>query len=93
VLKQHGLALSGGNEFASVEPGAWYRLAMQHRDDRADACFLSCTTIRSVAAIEALERDLGMPVVTSNQAMAWHALRTGGVMDKMQGFGRLFREF
>lgn len=92
VLKEHGLALGGGNAFAAVEPGAWYRLAMEHRDSRADAYFLSCTTIRSTPVIAALERDLGKPVVTSNQAMVWHALRTGGVKDRISGFGRLFSE-
>jgi len=92
VIKEHGLALDGGNAFAGVEPGAWYRLAMQHRDINADAYFLSCTTIRATPVIEALERDLGKPVVTSNQAMAWHALRTGGVRDKVAGFGRLFSD-
>ena len=90
VIKQKGLALDGGNAFAAVEPGAWYRMTMENRDPRADAYFLSCTTIRSTPIIAALERDLGKPVVTSNQAMAWHALRTGGVRDKVDGFGQLF---
>jgi maleate isomerase len=92
VLSEKGLALNGGNEFAGVEPGEWYRMTMNSQDARADAYFLSCTTIRSTPVIAALERDLGKPVVTSNQAMAWHALRTGGVKDKMPGFGKLFSE-
>ncbi len=92
VIKQKGLALSGGNAYAAVEPGAWYRMTMDNLDVRADAYFLSCTTIRSTPIIAALERDLGKPVVTSNQAMVWHALRTGGVRDQMPGFGKLFSE-
>jgi maleate isomerase len=92
TLSEKGLALNGGNEYAAVEPGEWYRMTMAARDARADAYFLSCTTIRSTPVIAALERDLGKPVVTSNQAMAWHALRTGGVKDKVSGFGRLFSE-
>jgi maleate isomerase len=36
-----------------------------------------------------LERDIGRPVVTSNQVAAWHALRTMGVKDKLTGFGQL----
>jgi maleate isomerase len=36
-----------------------------------------------------LERNLGKSVVTSNQAMVWHALRTGGVRDEIVGFEEL----
>jgi len=90
VLRDFGLALSGGEAFAKVDPGEWYRLALANRHDEAEAYFLSCTTIRAVPVISALERDLGKPVVTSNQALAWHALRTGGVRDQMPGFGELF---
>jgi maleate cis-trans isomerase len=30
--------------------------------------------------------------VTSNQAIAWHCLRSSGVGDKVRGFGALLRE-
>jgi maleate isomerase len=74
-----------------VEPGEWYRLAITQRHPDADAYFLSCTTIRAAPVIDALERDLGKPVVTSNQAVAWHSLRIGGVRDQTTGFGALLR--
>ncbi len=46
------------------------------------------------ANIEALEKEFpGVNVVTSGQAITWHALRLGGIKDKVQGYGRLFREF
>lgn len=90
VLSETGLDLEGGNEYAGVEPGEWYRLVLANRHPEADAYFLSCTTIRAVPVIATLERDLGKPVVTSNQAMVWHALRLGGVRDQLNGFGRLF---
>jgi maleate isomerase len=91
VLHEVGLDLHGGGAaYADVEPAAWYRLAMANRHHDADAYFLSCTTIRATPVISMLERDLGKPVVTSNQAMAWHALRAGGVRDHVAGFGALF---
>jgi maleate isomerase len=92
VLSETGLDLKGGNAYAAVEPGQWYRHVTAQRTSDADAYFLSCTTIRAVPVIAALERDLGKPVVTSNQAMAWHALRRGGVQDKVEGFGALLAE-
>ncbi len=92
VLHEIGLELTDGAAFAGVAPEEWYRLTLGHRRAEADAYFLSCTTIRSTPVIEALERKLEKPVVTSNQALAWHALRTGNVRDKMSGFGRLFSQ-
>jgi maleate isomerase len=39
--------------------------------------------------LDSLERRLGKPVVTSNQAGAWAALRRIGIEDSMAGYGRL----
>jgi maleate cis-trans isomerase len=44
-------------------------------------------------AIEPVERELGVAVMTSQQAILWKALRTAGINDRIDGFGRLFREF
>jgi maleate isomerase len=90
VLRDIGLDLAGSAAYARIEPGEWYRLAIANQHADADAYFFSCTTIRSTPIIAALEQDLGKPVVTSNQALAWHALRTGGVRDSVPGFGELF---
>jgi maleate isomerase len=42
-------------------------------------------------AVEA-ETVLGKPVIAVNTATYWHALRTGGITDKMAGKGRLLAE-
>jgi maleate cis-trans isomerase len=39
-----------------------------------------------------LEEEIGKPVITSNQATFWRALRMAGVPDKIEGFGRLLQE-
>lgn len=38
------------------------------------------------------EPVLGKPVIAVNTATYWHALRTGGIADKVQGVGRLLAE-
>jgi maleate isomerase len=91
VLREHGLELERGSAFAEVEPTTWYRLVMEHRHPDADAYFISCAQVRSAEVIEALERDLQRPVITSNQAAMWHCLRSGGIRDTVNGFGTLFR--
>ena len=45
------------------------------------------------AVADEAERWLGKPVIAVNIATYWHALRTGGVADKVQGCTRLMREF
>ncbi len=57
----------------------------------ADAVFISCGALRSTEIIESLERDLGKPVIGSNQASMWNCLRLAGIKDKIDGFGRLLR--
>jgi maleate isomerase len=93
VLKERGLDIDGGVEMAEIEPERWFRETVALRDPAADAYFLSCTTIRSADVIERLEDALERPVITSNQAMLWQALRDGGIDDRIDGFGRLLRDF
>lgn len=93
VLAERGLGLDGGVEMAAVEPERWFAETVALRDPAADAYFISCTTIRSADVIDALEDALGKPVLTSNQAMLWQALRDTGIDDKISGFGRLLKDF
>ncbi|MFC7472750.1 hypothetical protein ACFQS7_00180 [Dankookia sp. GCM10030260] len=98
-LAAHGVAVAGGSclgvntnaAMARVPPA---RIADQARAAAraapgAEACFISCTAIRSAGLIAGLEAELGLPVITSNQVMAWHALRRLGIPDAVAGYGRL----
>lgn len=61
----------------------------------ADLVVIGCSALRACPPngfIDELEKELGKPVVTSTQAFMWIMLRTAGVMDKITGYGRLFRE-
>lgn len=83
--------LGGSDASCSTPPQFWYDTAMALRRDDADAYFLSCANIRSIDVIEDLERALKKPVVTSNQAALWRALRTAGIRDSVPGLGVLLR--
>jgi maleate isomerase len=56
---------------------------------RAQAVFVSCTAIRALNIVAPLEHELGIPVLTSNQAAFWHAMRLGGVHRRVDGYGQL----
>jgi len=66
-----------------------YALARAVDADDAEAVFLSGTGIPTVTVLEALEQDIGKPVISSASAMMWHALRLAGVGQSIIGYGRL----
>lgn len=55
-----------------------------------DAVFVSCTSVRLAEAVAGIERRTGLPVTSSNHALAWHCLRLAGIDDSIDGRGRLF---
>jgi len=91
VLAARGLGLRSPEEMLAEPPRTWFDLALKHRHPDADAYLISCTAIRSLEIIEDLENVLGRPVLTSNQAMAWHAMRLCGIDDPVLGVGMLLR--
>ena len=60
------------------------------RRHKVDVVFVSCTSVRLMASAARIEQQLGVPVTSSNHAMAWHCLRLAGVNDKLPQFGRLY---
>jgi maleate isomerase len=58
----------------------------------ADTIWYSCPHWAVADAIDVLERELEVSIVTANQAIVWHALRRCGVNDRIEGYGRLCRE-
>ena len=55
-----------------------------------DAVFVSCTSVKLAESIAEIEGDIGIPVTSSNHALAWHCLRLSGINDKISNNGKLF---
>jgi maleate cis-trans isomerase len=55
----------------------------------AQGVLISGTGLPTAGIVERLERDLGKPVVTSQAATLWQALRIAGISDRVAGYGRL----
>ncbi len=85
-----GRGIEPNREIGMLSPEAAYRQASAAVDEGADAVFISCTNYRTFEAIEPLEADLERPVVTSNQATLWDALRRLDVDHRTVDLGRLF---
>lgn len=57
-----------------------------------EAVFLSCTNLRTLDILDDLEQALGLPVVSSNQALAWQMMLQAGLAPPPHAPGRLFRQ-
>ena len=86
TLSALGLELGQIND---LPPGTIYRAVAALDLKGADAIFIAATNFRALDVIEDIERDFGLPVVTSNQVALWMALKTLRVSAARPGFGRL----
>lgn len=65
----HGMGIAVNVEIAAVDPPRIAAFASEKFDDAGiDLLFISCTNFRALEARERIERDLKLPVVTSNHA-------------------------
>jgi maleate cis-trans isomerase len=69
-----------------------YALGRAADSAEADAVLISGTGLHTAGIVERLEHDLGKPVVTSQAATLWHALRILGIQDRVRGYGRLLAQ-
>jgi len=72
-----------------LSPKEAYQLGLKVNSSQNEAIFISCTNFRTVEIIQYLEEKTGKPVVSSNQATMWYALRKLGINDSIKGFGQL----
>ncbi len=81
VLAQNGLEIvvfgsfNEGNE-AKVARIAGHSIEAASlnlvKGSQADAIFLSCTNLQTLNVIDGIEAQCGLPVLSSNQVLAWH---------------------
>ena len=89
VLNLVNLGLSG-TDIGAVPLGQVHALAENAVAPGTEALFISCTAFPTIDILDSLERHLGIPVVSSNQATMWHALQIAGLPARLEGLGRLY---
>jgi maleate isomerase len=92
VASLEGYKLLG---YGKIPTDAAFDIARQLKEDHpeADCIHLASAHWPTAHAIDKIESDLGVSVMNSQQAIVWKALRTAGITEPIEGFGRLFREF
>jgi maleate isomerase len=91
ILKIKGLGLVNNLEIGKTSEETILRL-VNEIEKNSDLIFVSCTNLPTISLIDKMEQMYNKPVVTSNQASMWAALRSK-VLTKIIGFGRLLREY
>jgi maleate isomerase len=91
VTRMASFERANDNEVARIDMAS-LRAAVERLGQHPDveAVFVSCTSLRIAELVTELEARIGKPVISSNFAMAWHALRLAGVEDREPDRGRLF---
>jgi maleate isomerase/arylmalonate decarboxylase len=94
VMSVRGLGIGAGGPHEYVEIARVPKDKVREHCRLADrasaqALVISCTDFAAMESVVPLEAELGKPVITSNLATFWLALRQAGVQDKIPGWGSL----
>ena len=84
-----GMEIESDVDAACLPEAAILRAARECCDSSADALFISCTALRASGVVAQLEDELNIPVLCSNQTLAWAALRALNCNEAINGYGRL----
>jgi len=95
VVSMQGLGFgsSGVSDFRNIcriAPDKVAELARLVDQTDAEAVLLTCTDLSTLSVINSLEAELNKPVISSNSATFWSALRLCGINDKVEMGGTLF---
>jgi maleate isomerase len=85
----------GGKELGRIPLEMSVELCRSLKRDHpeTDTMWLPCPHWAVGEAIAAIEQELGVTVITANQAITWHAMRRCGIDDARPGYGRLLEAF
>jgi maleate cis-trans isomerase len=78
VLAQEALGIVRNLDIGFLDPQTAYDVGQRVNRPEADAVMLACGNWSTFDVIDRLERDLGKPVLTTNQVTLWHALKMMG---------------
>jgi len=92
IVKSRNMGLDTGIKYAAITPGEIYRYCRDNWDKSADGMFISCMNFNAMPCIDALERDLGKPVISSHSATLWKVLKMIRVRTPVTGYGWLLAE-
>lgn len=92
VVCARGLGLVDNLVVGRLEASSARDLAREIDRPEAQAIILACTNWKTMDVLEALEQELGKPVLSTTQVSLWAALRMIGETEAINGYGQLLRQ-
>lgn len=89
IVSSRNLNIEGFLQVCQEAPEAAYRLGRAVDVPEAEGICILATDFRTMEIIDTLERDLGKPVVTTNQALFWKAIQLRRLGVSIAGHGAL----
>lgn len=93
VVRIKGLKCPTAVSIAQVPEGVLRDALVEVDGEDVDALVQTGTNLSMVRLADEAERWLQKPVIAINAATWWLALRENGILDRVEGAGRLLREF
>ncbi len=91
-VAEPGLGIEDNFAFAEVPDQTLAAMARAVAARKPDAIAVICTNLPSARLVDALERELGIPVYDTIATAVWKSLRLAGVdASRVTGWGRLFQ--
>ena len=90
VITNTYLDIAADYDIGKVDQNFLFEILSKIEVKNIDALFISCTALPVLNIIDKLEKKLGKPVITSNQALIWDTLESIGMNENIPGFGKLF---
>ncbi len=89
IVRQTHLGYASDADMAFIPPDDVRREAEAADHPDAEALFISCTALRAMVGLSALEATVGKPCLSSIQCLLWQALREGGYRKPVGNNGSL----
>jgi maleate isomerase len=87
LFAQSAAIPNGQRDFA---PGTLFEWVRGSVPASSEVVFMGGNGFRAVGVIEALEQQLGTPVLTANQVLFWESLKEAGTRVPVEGYGTIF---
>lgn len=92
VVADEALGVLRNQDIGLLDPETARDMALRVDRPEADAVMLGCGNWRALQIVEELEKEIGKPVLTTNQVSLWHALKIAG-SKSLPGYGMLLRDY
>ncbi|KAK3072956.1 hypothetical protein LTR53_005867 [Teratosphaeriaceae sp. CCFEE 6253] len=92
VIAVEGLRCPTAKSIAEVQPETLKAAFRRANSEGVEALIQAGTNLYCGKVAAEMEVELGKPVIAINTATLWHAYRTHGIRDQIQGWGSLFEK-